>query len=120
MYIGIDLGSTNIKAAAYDRNLNLIDMRSRPVVYIRENGFVEFDAEKYYDELVALLHDIVTANKIQSIAEMAFTGQAESLVVVDKNGKALSAEHLHGQQIVSEPFCTRRRLRNPLCGSTTA
>ncbi len=89
MYIGIDLGSTNIKAAAYDRNLNLIDMRSRPVVYIRENGFVEFDAEKYYDELVALLHDIVTANKIQSIAEMAFTGQAESLVVVDKQGKAL-------------------------------
>ena len=89
MYIGIDLGSTNIKAAAYDRNLNLIDMRSRPVVYIRDNGFVEFDAEKYYDELVALIKDIVSANKIQSIAEMAFTGQAESLVVVDKQGNAL-------------------------------
>ena len=26
---------------------------------------------------------------------------------VDKNGKALSAEHLHGQPIISEPFCTR-------------
>ena len=89
MYIGIDLGSTNIKAAAYDHDLNLIDMRSRPVVYIRENGFVEFDAEKYYDELLALVKEIVTANKIQSIAEMAFTGQAESLVVVDKQGKAL-------------------------------
>ena len=89
MYIGIDLGSTNIKAAAYDRNLNLIDMRSRPVVYIRENGFVEFDAERYYDELLALVCDIVTANKIQSIAEIAFTGQAESLVVLDKQGKAL-------------------------------
>jgi len=89
MYIGIDLGSTNIKAAAYDRNLNLIDMRSRPVVYIRENGFVEFDAEKYCDELLALVSDIVTANKIQSIAEIAFTGQAESLVVIDKQGKAL-------------------------------
>ena len=89
MYIGIDLGSTNIKAAAYDRNLNLIDMRSRPVVYIRDNGFVEFDAEKYYDELVALIKDIVSANKIQSIAEIAFTGQAESLVVVDKQGSTL-------------------------------
>ena len=89
MYIGVDLGSTNIKAAAYDRNLNLIDMRSRPVVYIRENGFVEFDAEKYYDELVDLLHDIVSANRIQDIAEIAFTGQAETLVVVDKQGRAL-------------------------------
>ena len=26
---------------------------------------------------------------------------------VDKNGKALSAEHLHGQQIIPEPFCSR-------------
>ncbi len=89
MYIGIDLGSTNIKAAAYDRDLNLIDMRSRPVVYERENGFVEFDAEKYYDELLSLVSDIVTANHISSIAQIAFTGQAESLVVVDKQGKAL-------------------------------
>ena len=89
MYIGIDLGSTNIKAAAYDHNLNLIDLRSRPVVYIRDNGFVEFDAEKYYDELLALVKEIVTANKIQSIVEIAFTGQAESLVVVDKQGQAL-------------------------------
>ena len=24
---------------------------------------------------------------------------------VDKDGKALSAEYLHGQQIISEPFC---------------
>ena len=31
MYIGIDLGSTNIKAAVYDRNLNLIDLRSRRI-----------------------------------------------------------------------------------------
>ena len=89
MYIGIDLGSTNIKAAAYDRDLTLIDMRSRPVTYIRDNGFVEFDAEKYYDDLLALVSDIVTANGIKTIAEMAFTGQAESLVVVDRQGKAL-------------------------------
>jgi len=89
MYIGIDLGSTNIKAAAYDRDLNLIDMRSRPVTYIRDNSFVEFDAEKYYGDLLALVRDIVTANGIASIAEIAFTGQAESLVVVDKQGKAL-------------------------------
>ena len=44
MYIGVDLGSTNIKAAIYDKNFNLVDRQSRPVNYIRENGFVEFDA----------------------------------------------------------------------------
>ena len=44
MYIGVDLGSTNIKAAIYDKQFNLVDRQSRPVHYIRENGFVEFDA----------------------------------------------------------------------------
>ena len=40
MYIGIDLGSTNIKAAIYNEQYKLIDRQSRPVEYIRENGFV--------------------------------------------------------------------------------
>ena len=39
---------------------------------------------------------------------------------VDKNGKALSAEYLHGQQIISEPFCIHRRLRNRIRGLTVA
>ena len=31
MYLGIDLGSTNIKAALYDEKLKLVDRRSIPV-----------------------------------------------------------------------------------------
>ena len=42
MYAGIDLGSTNIKAAIYNKNFELIDRQSRPVEYIRENGIDEF------------------------------------------------------------------------------
>ena len=90
MYIGIDLGSTNMKAAIYDRDLNLIDMRSRPVEYIRDNGFVEFDAELYYTQLLGLIRELVSANHIQTVPYIAFTGQAESLVAVDKQGRALT------------------------------
>jgi len=57
MYIGIDLGSTNIKAAIYDRSFKLIDRQSRPVEYIREDGFVEFDAALYCAQLAGLLDD---------------------------------------------------------------
>ena len=89
MYIGIDLGSTNIKAAIYDKNFRLIDRQSRPVSYIRENGFVEFDAYAYCCDLLSLLGDMLKANGITQITELAFTGQAESLVVLDKNGKPL-------------------------------
>ena len=89
MYAGIDLGSTNIKAAIYDENFKLIDRQSRPVVYIRENGFVEFDAYAYCQELTQLLADMVKANNVKDIRQIAFTGQAESLVVLGAEGKPL-------------------------------
>ena len=89
MYIGIDLGSTNIKAAIYNENMQLVDRQSVPVVYIRENGFVEFDAYTYCQDLVKLLADMVKKNGVEAVKQMAFTGQAESLVVLDKEGKPL-------------------------------
>lgn len=89
MYIGVDLGSTNIKAAVYDKSMGLIDRQSLPVDYIREHGFVEFDAEIYCNDLIRLLSDMLQSNHITHIDEIAFTGQAESLVVLDKQGKPL-------------------------------
>ena len=89
MYIGVDLGSTNIKAAIYDKKFNLIDRQSRPVNYIRDNGFVEFDAYTYCQDLIGLLADMVKANGISDVAQIAFTGQAESLVVVGADGKPM-------------------------------
>lgn len=55
MYIGIDLGSTNIKAALYDSVFALVSRLSRPVKYIRDGGVVEFNAAAYCEDLVTLL-----------------------------------------------------------------
>ncbi len=89
MYIGVDLGSTNIKAAIYDENMSLVDRQSLPVAYIRENGFVEFDAESYVQELLSLLGQMLKSCGCKRIRQIAFTGQAESLVCVGKDGNAL-------------------------------
>ena len=89
MYIGVDLGSTNLKAAIYDKDFNLIDRQDRPVEYIRENGFVEFDAVKYFNDLVGLLKDMLCQHKITCVEQIAFTGQAESLVVLDQQGSPM-------------------------------
>ena len=89
MYIGVDLGSTNIKAAIYDKDFNLIDRQSRPVNYIRDNGVVEFDAYAYGQDLIGLLGEMIAKNGVSDIKEIAFTGQAESLVVVGADGKPL-------------------------------
>ena len=89
MYCGIDLGSTNIKIAIYSEDFKLIDRQSRPVEYIRENGFVEFDAVTYCQILTDLLTAMVEDNGIKTIRQIAFTGQAESLVVLGADGKPL-------------------------------
>ena len=89
MYCGIDLGSTNIKIAIYGEDFKLIDRQSRPVEYIRDGGFVEFNAVTYCKILVDLLCDMVKENNIKAIRQIAFTGQAESLVVLGANGEPL-------------------------------
>ncbi len=90
-FIAVDLGSTNIKVAVYNTKLECIARSSKPVVYDRTNGFVEFDACSYVDFLV----DIVAGleSKIEqaalTIRQIIFTGQAESLVVLDEAGVPL-------------------------------
>lgn len=90
-YIGVDLGSTNIKVALYTKKMELVDRQSYPVNYIRENGFVEFDAELYFQDLTNLIKTMIESNKIDpaKVSQITLTGQAESLVVVGKDGKAL-------------------------------
>ena len=89
MYIGVDLGSTNLKAALYDENMVLLDRQSLPVVYIRENGFVEFDGEIYFQSLLQLLSRLIRDNGITKPCHIALTGQAESLAVLDAQGSLL-------------------------------
>ena len=57
MYIGVDLGSTNVKAALYDEKLNCIGQKSVPVTYIRQGAFIEFDEKKIHIALYMLLND---------------------------------------------------------------
>lgn len=90
-YIGVDLGSTNIKVALYTEKMGLVDRRSYPVEYIREGGFVEFDAALYCDNLIRLIGTMARENRVPAaeVAQITFTGQAESLVILDESGKPL-------------------------------
>lgn len=90
-YIGVDLGSTNIKVAVYTKQMKLVDRQSYPVNYIRENGFVEFNAQEYFKGLTDLIGSMIRANSIdpKEVSQIALTGQAESLVVVGQDGEAM-------------------------------
>lgn len=86
-WIGVDLGSTNIKAGLYDDGMKCVRMESVPVVYDRSDGHVEFDAAAYGDALIETLKRV--ANGEANIGSISFTGQAESLVVLGEDGKPL-------------------------------
>ena len=85
IYIGVDLGSTNLKAALYDAGLACIAQKGAPVEYIRQGEFIEFDAQKYFASLVDILHQLM-AEHPGEVTQIAFTGQAESLVCLDSAG----------------------------------
>lgn len=85
MQIGVDLGSTNLKAALYDDDFVCVAQKGAPVEYIRDANFVEFDASVYFDALVSLLKQLSEEAK-EPVTQVSFTGQAESLVCLDGEG----------------------------------
>ena len=120
MYCGIDLGSTNIKIAIYSEDFKLIDRQSRPVDYIRDNGFVEFDAVTYCQILVDLLRTMVRENGIKAIRQIAFTGQAESLVVLGADGKPLmNAISWMDERSVEECKILEKQFPHEICEAVT-
>ncbi|MBQ7565484.1 MAG: hypothetical protein IJT18_00030 [Oscillospiraceae bacterium] len=88
-YIGVDLGTTNIKAAIYTADMRLIDRQSFPVEYIRDGGLVEFDADLYCRNITALIGSMIEKNGVGDVSQIVLTGQAESLVTLDAAGKTL-------------------------------
>ena len=84
-YITVDLGSTNIKVGLFNEKLRCLEYKSSAVKYIRNHAFVEFDADLYAQTVMDLIRDL----KATEISQIIFTGQAESLVMLDNACKPL-------------------------------
>lgn len=88
--ISIDLGTTNIKVSVYDSALRLLSVYSENVSYDRTGDFVEFNCCHYFDLLFSMVHAAAAAGKSkngQDAAQIVLTGQAESLVLIGKDGQ---------------------------------
>jgi sugar (pentulose or hexulose) kinase len=85
--VTIDLGTTNIKVGLYDAELKELGMSSSTVQYITSGNRVEFDPEEYWLVCLRCVQNAIDTAGIdpKGIVTISLTGQAESLIVLDKN-----------------------------------
>ncbi|MFJ4362917.1 FGGY family carbohydrate kinase [Streptomyces chartreusis] len=90
MYVGIDVGTSMVKAAAFDSTGRELAVESRPVGLTLHGGFVEQDMEEVYGAVVAVLEEVTT--RVPEPVELAgLTGQGDGVWLVDAQGRPVRA-----------------------------
>ncbi len=91
-YLGLDMGTTGVKAAVFDNHGNMLG--SGLTEYTLETpapDIVELDAEIYWQSAKSSIAKAVGEAGIEAaqIRSLSITGQAETLIMVDADGKVL-------------------------------
>ncbi|PAZ12415.1 carbohydrate kinase [Streptomyces sp. SA15] len=90
MYVGIDVGTSMVKAAAFDGTGRELAVESRHVGLDLHGGVVEQDMEEVYGAVVAVLEEVIT--RVPEPVELAgLTGQGDGVWLVDEEGRPVRA-----------------------------
>ncbi|MFD4944308.1 FGGY family carbohydrate kinase [Streptomyces sp. NPDC058239] len=82
-YIGIDAGTSMVKAAAFDPQGRTLAVESRPVGLTIRGGFVEQDM----DEVYGAVCEVLAALGSDGVAFVGLTGQGDGVWLVDAAGR---------------------------------
>ncbi|MEV6399040.1 FGGY-family carbohydrate kinase [Streptomyces sp. NPDC051907] len=86
MYIGIDVGTSTVKAAAFDERGGALAVESRPVALDIRGGRVEQDMDEVYGAVVDVLAAL-TAGAGEPVELVGLTGQGDGVWLVDESGR---------------------------------
>ncbi|MBE6696063.1 MAG: hypothetical protein E7587_06370 [Ruminococcaceae bacterium] len=88
-YIGIDIGTTSLKAAVFDENgvRKALKCVNYSLQTDAETGYIEFDAEQYFQMCEKVIAELQTECGI--IDALSIDTQGETLILADKDGKPL-------------------------------
>ncbi|WP_274558457.1 FGGY-family carbohydrate kinase [Streptomyces spiramyceticus] len=86
MYVGIDVGTSMVKAAAFDARGRQIAVQARPVALDIRDGFVEQDMDEVYAAVVDVLAAL-TAGLDGPVELAGLTGQGDGVWLVDEEGR---------------------------------
>jgi len=84
--LGVDVGTTSIKAAVYDQTGQCIISAHVDYELISKGDHVEFDADEYFDLFLIAVKETAWSNDISAIA---IDTQCETLIMADEKGKPL-------------------------------
>ena len=86
MYLGIDLGTSSVKAVLADADGKIVDSQSAeyPVFYPKE-GWSEQRPEDWYNGMIIILQTLGRRNELSKIEGVSFCGQMHGLVLLDEN-----------------------------------
>lgn len=86
-----DYGTTALKAALYDESLRVLGVASREWVYTYPSaGFIEHSPEIYWEKTVDAANELFERfGGRDRLAAVSVTGQAETIIALDADGRAL-------------------------------
>ena len=88
--VGVDIGSSSIKAVAFDAGGRKLAAASRPTPMARMATGGEYDADTVFDTALAVLAEVARALAGRPVAGIAATSVGESCVLIDGEGRAVA------------------------------
>ena len=90
MYIGIDLGTSSLKAVIAGSDGGTIDSaRAEYPVSYPKAGWSEQNPDDWYDALIAVFKELRNRNNLGKVRAVSFCGQMHGLVILDKDGNVI-------------------------------
>ena len=90
VYVGLDIGTSCVKAALFDESGKLIHAASSPLqVLMPEVGWAEQEPDDYWNATCAVLKDLIKKVDSPEISAVGLSGQCPSHVLVDADYRTL-------------------------------
>ena len=88
-YLGIDIGTTSMKAAVFDKDGNRLALKNIDYTLDTDSttGFIEFEATKYVDMCKSVIADLT--EECGQIDALSIDTQGETLIFTDEGGVPL-------------------------------
>ena len=89
-YIGLDLGTSGVKALLVDEFGNILKESNKtyPIIYDKEN-YVEQNPQEWFDKTLLAIEELLSNQNKDDVKAISFGGQMHGLVLLDKNDQVI-------------------------------